>query len=89
MTGTLPRVPRRSAAVSGFSYKKKRDRREYVRVSLEAGDGGPPRLRRFPKEGAGLLTSLTETDGLAELAETMTQLEPGMAVNFIPYSELL
>src|ERR1700733_9858807 len=41
MTGTLPRVPRRSAAVSSFSYKKKRDRREYVRVSLEAGDGGP------------------------------------------------
>jgi molybdopterin molybdotransferase len=89
MTGTQPRVPRRSPAVSGFAYKKKRDRREYVRVSLEPGGDGPPRLRRFPKEGAGLLTSLTETDGLAELPETLTRLEPGMAVDFIPYTELL
>jgi molybdopterin molybdotransferase len=89
LTGTLPRVPRRSPAVSGFSYRKKRDRREYVRVSLYVGDGGLPRLRRFPKEGAGLLTSLTETDGLAELPEALTQLEPGMPVDFIPYSELL
>jgi molybdopterin molybdotransferase len=88
MTGTLPHVPRRSPAVSGFAYRKKRDRREYVRVSLETGDG-LPRLRRFPKEGAGLLTSLTETDGLAELPETLTRLEPGMAVDFIPYTELL
>jgi molybdopterin molybdotransferase len=89
LTGTLPKVPRRSAAVSGFSYRKRRDRREYVRVSLESDEGGPPRLRRFPKEGAGMLTSLTETDGLAELPEALTQLEPGMAVDFIPYGELL
>ncbi len=89
MTGMQPRVPRRSSAVSGFSYKKKLGRREYVRISLETSDGGLPRLRRFPKEGAGLLTSLTETEGLAELPETLTQLEPGMAVDFIPYIELL
>jgi molybdopterin molybdotransferase len=89
LTGTQPRVPRRSAAISGFSYRKKRDRREYVRVSLEDGDGGPPRLRRFPREGAALLTSLTETDGLAELPEALTHLEPGMTVDFIPYGELL
>jgi molybdopterin molybdotransferase len=89
MTGTLPKVPRRFPAVSGFAYKKKRDRREYVRVSLETCAGGPPRLRRFPKDGAGLLTSLTETDGLAELPETLTHLEPGMAIDFIPYGELL
>jgi molybdopterin biosynthesis enzyme len=39
--------------------------------------------------GAGLLTSLTETDGLAELPEALTQLEPEMAVDFIPCGELL
>jgi molybdopterin molybdotransferase len=36
-----------------------------------------------------MLTSLTETDGLAELPEAMTELEPGMMVDFIPYGELL
>jgi molybdopterin molybdotransferase len=89
LTGSLPRIPHRFPVVSGFSYRKKRGRREYVRVSLEAGDGVPQRLRRFPKEGAGMLTSLTETDGLAELPEAMTELEPGMMVDFIPYGELL
>jgi len=89
LTGTLPRIPRRSPAVSGFSYRKKRDRREYVRVVVGPANGRAPRLQRFPREGAGLLTSLTETDGLAELPEALTQLEPGMPVDFIPYGELL
>jgi molybdopterin molybdotransferase len=90
LTGTQPHVPLRFSSVSGFSYKKKSDRREYVRVSLETSDNGtPPRLRRFPRDGAALLTSLTETDGLAELPEALTHLEPGMVVDFIPYRELL
>ncbi len=36
-----------------------------------------------------MLTSLTETDGLAELPESMVRLEPGMVVEFIPFGELL
>ena len=47
------------------------------------------KARRFPKEGAGMLTSLTETDGLVELPEDLTRLEPGTEVNFVPYSELI
>ena len=44
---------------------------------------------RFPKEGAGMITSLTETDGLVELPEDITRLEAGAEVDFIPYSELV
>jgi molybdopterin molybdotransferase len=36
-----------------------------------------------------MLTSLTETDGLAELPEETTQLQPGAEVAFVPYSELI
>ncbi len=36
-----------------------------------------------------MLTSLTETVGLAELPESLTQLEPGISVDFIPFGELL
>jgi molybdopterin molybdotransferase len=88
LSGTAPHVPRRFRARSGFPYKKKRDRREYVRVSLDAGAGELPLARRFPKEGAGMLTSLTETDGLVELPEDLVQLAAGSEVDFIPYSEL-
>jgi molybdopterin molybdotransferase len=78
-----PHVARRFRVTSDFAYRKKTGRREYVRASLDG-----LRARRFPKEGAGMITSLTETDGLVELPEDMTRLEPGTEVDFVPYSEL-
>jgi len=86
---TTPYVARRFRVVSDFAYKKRAGRREYVRVSLDQGGPGLARARRFPKEGAGMLTSLTETDGLVELSEETTRLEPGTEVDFVPYSELI
>ena len=67
--GATPHVARRFRVVSDFAYKKKAGRREYVRASLEGN-----KARRFHKEGAGMLTSLTETDGLVELPEEVTRL---------------
>ncbi len=89
LSGSTPQVPRRFRVVSGFSYRKKLGRREYVRVFLEQNDGSLPRARRFPKDGAGMLTSLTETDGLVELGEDVTELAAGREVDFIPYGELI
>jgi len=82
--GATPHVARRFGVMSDFAYRKKAGRREYVRASLEGN-----KARRFHKEGAGMLTSLTETDGLVELPEETTRLEAGTAVDFIPYSELI
>ena len=79
-----PHLAKRFRVTSDFAYKKKAGRREYVRASLDGN-----RARRYPKEGAGMLTSLTETDGLVELPEDLTRLEPGMDVHFMPYSELI
>jgi molybdopterin molybdotransferase len=79
-----PHIGKRFRVISDFAYKKKTGRREYVRASLEGN-----KARRYPKEGAGMLTSLTETDGLVELSEDITRLEPGAEVNFVPYSELI
>jgi molybdopterin molybdotransferase len=36
-----------------------------------------------------VITSLTETDGLVELPEAMTRLEPGEPVAFVAYASLL
>ena len=56
-----------------FDYKKKSGRREYVRVALRKAADGSIEAIRHPQEGAGVITSLTETDGLAELAEELDQ----------------
>jgi molybdopterin molybdotransferase len=72
-----------------FRYKKKSGRREYVRVALRPGADGTIEAVKHPQEGAGVITSLTETDGLAELAEDMTTLEPGATVGFLSYATLM
>ena len=71
-----------------FAYKKKKGRREYVRVALRLGGNGIEAVKHA-QEGAGIITSLTETDGLAELPEDVTTVEPGTTVGFLSYSALV
>jgi len=71
-----------------FAYRKRKGRREYVRVKLvRAGDGGIDALKHA-QDGAGVLTSLTETDGLVELPEDLTTVAPGATVGFLSYAAL-
>jgi molybdopterin molybdotransferase len=76
-------------ARAAFSYKKRRGRREYVRVALRAASDGGIDAFKHAQDGAGVLTSLTETDGLAELAEDVTTIDPGSTVGFLPYASLI
>ena len=79
---------RRWPVRAGFGYRKKEGRREYVRVRLERAADGALEARKHPREGAGVITSLTETDGLAELPEEVTRVEPGEMIGFLPYAVL-
>jgi molybdopterin molybdotransferase len=74
---------------AAFAYKKKKDRREYVRVALRRGSDGEIEAVKHPQDGAGILTSLTETDGLLEFPEDVTAIEPGARVGFLPYAALI
>jgi molybdopterin molybdotransferase len=89
LAGALPdpliALPTRAA----FSYKKRKGRREYVRVALRAAADGAIEAVKFEQDGAGVLTSLTETDGLAELTEDVTNVEPGATVGFLSYASLI
>ena len=74
---------------AGFAYKKKIARREYVRVTLRKSEDGAFEAVKFPREGAGLLSSLVDTDGLVELGEQVTLVEPGQTVGFLSYASLI
>ncbi len=82
LPGSLP-------IVSDFKYRKKEGRREYVRVTLFHDPEGRVLARKFPRDGAGVITSLTETHGLVELPEEVRALSPGDVVRFISYDGLL
>jgi len=73
---------------AGFAYRKKAGRREYVRVRLVRGADGVVEAAKHAQEGAGVITSLTETDGLVELPETATTVTPGATVGFLSYASL-
>ena len=83
-TRMLQDLVARFVAEADFSYRKKTGRREYVRVSLHA-TGGLPRAQKFTREGAGLLTSLTQSDAFVELAEEITAVSPGDRVAVLPF----
>lgn len=82
----VPPVPQPARAA--FTYRKKTGRREFVRVTLVPGSDGVIEARNFPREGAGLLTSLTRSDGLAELPDDATGVAPGDAIAFHPHPAL-
>jgi molybdopterin molybdotransferase len=73
----------------GFAYKKKTGRREYVRVSLKRRDDGELEAIKHPQDGAGVITSLTQTDGLLEFADDVTTVAPGDRAGFLSYAVLM
>ena len=73
---------------AAFGYRKKAGRREYVRVKLARAADGAVEAVKHAQEGAGIITSLTETDGLVELPEETTAVEPGATVGFLSYAAL-
>jgi molybdopterin molybdotransferase len=84
-------APRRLVALpvrATFAYRKRKGRREYVRATLRHAADGTVEAVKFPRDGAGVITSLTETDGLVELGEEATQIAPGAIVGFLSYTAL-
>ncbi len=88
LAGALPEPLVALPVRAAFSYRKKKGRREYVRVALTRAADGALEASKYKQDGAGVITSLTETDGLAELPDDMTALEPGTMVGFLPYGML-
>ncbi len=89
LAGALPEPLVAMPARATFAYRKRKGRREYVRVALRAAPDGVIEAVKYEQDGAGVLTSLTETDGLAELGEDVTKIEPGATVGFLSYASLV
>jgi molybdopterin molybdotransferase len=89
LAGALPEPLIAMPARAAFSYKKRKGRREYVRVALRPAADGTVEAFKHAQDGAGVITSLTETDGLAELTEDVTSIEPGATIGFLSYALLV
>jgi molybdopterin molybdotransferase len=88
LAGAAASEPRLFAVRAGFGYRKKPGRREYLRASLQ-NDGQNVLANKYAKDGAGILSSIVQSDGLVILDETRRDLVPGTMVDFLPFSEVV
>ena len=89
LAGAIDAGPRLYRVRAAFDYKKRPNRTEYVRARLVRDSDGTWLAEKFARDGAGILTSMVESDGLVEIGENITKLEPGMMVDFLPFSEVI
>ena len=80
------RPPRSYRLRARFSMSKKAGRREFLRGVLEQDVDGTMLINKYERDGSGLISSLTESDGFIELAEDVITVEPGDMVSFLPFS---
>ena len=81
-------TPNRFPLPASFTIEnKKPDRREFLRGKLVHNQSKQLFVEKFPRDGSGLITGLCESDGLIELNEEITAINPGDMVTFIPFSE--
>ncbi len=88
LAGAVSPPPRMFPVSAGFAYRKKPGRREYLRGRLER-DGDAVIAAKYPRDGAGILSSIVQSEGLVVLDETTGDLAAGSIVEFLPFSEVL
>jgi molybdopterin molybdotransferase len=88
LAGAAASAPRLFPVRAGFDYRKKPGRREYVRASLQR-EGKDLVAVKYPRDGAGILSSITGSEGLVVVDEETSDLAPGMTVEFLPFSEVI
>ncbi len=87
LAGHVWQEPERIVLPAGFTMKKRKlGRREFLRGWLETTPEGRTVVRRFPKDGSGLISSAVAATGLIELTEEIPAVAEGDPVRFIPFS---
>ncbi len=84
LAGETWRPPSPLPALAAFDYRKKIGRTEFVRVHLDRGANGEVHARKFGRDGAGILSSLTETDAIAILGDTVIEIAVGDPIGVVP-----
>ena len=88
LAGRADRAPATFKVKAGFAMKKKTGRREWVRARLRQDSTGQTIAVNFPASGAGILTSMVDSDGLLELPEEQGDVREGSEFDFLPFNEV-
>lgn len=89
MCGADDIAPRRFQVPADFSFRKKGERREFVRVRLDTDANGRTVARTVTEQGSHLISSVVQAHGLAELEEDRAYVEPGDMLTVIPFPDTM
>jgi len=82
-------MPQAFGVAAAFSFEKKPGRTELLRGRLVGTTSGEaPTVALIKRQGSGILTSLTDADGLIEVDPHVTIIKPGDTVRFLSFAEL-
>ena len=87
LAGAAAAAPRAIPARAGFAYRKRPGRREYLRARLQR-DGDAVIAIKYPRDGAGILSSIVRSDGLVVLDEATSDFDVGTTIDFLSFSEV-
>ncbi|MDA8229717.1 MAG: molybdopterin molybdotransferase MoeA [Magnetospirillum sp.] len=87
LMGARNTAPVRYPVTAGFSLARRPGRREWLRARVAARDGGLA-AELYPRQGAGVLSSMVWADGLVEILEDCGGVSIGDTVSYIPFAEV-
>ncbi len=72
---------------SDFSFRKKVGRTEWLRGKIKK-NGDLLKLEKFKSEGSGILSSISNSEGIIELGSNLESVKKGMLLKFYSYEDL-
>ena len=76
--------PKSIPAKINFFMQKKTNRLEWLRVNIEKNMNRELVVKKYPKQGSGIISSISFSDGIIEIPENISTLKPGDIFNFYP-----
>ena len=89
LSGARDFEPQLYLVKSGFDFKKKVGRREWLRASLDRDEDGNILASKYLANGSGIISSMVASDGLIELPEECEAVKQGDLVNFLSFNEVM
>lgn len=89
LAGAVPDIPPRFPVAAGFTLKRRRGRREFLRGWVEVDAQGRTVAQRVLNDSSGNLSSMTQSEGLIDIPAETAEIASGDCVHFMPFSGLV
>ena len=81
LCGSSMNQPQNFKAVVNFSMKKKTNRLEWIRVTLDNNNLETIFVNKYQKQGSGMISSISFSDGIIEIPENVSEINRGDKFN--------